>query len=59
MSSVVSLTDAQRKSQSLPPRAVGSDITDPPCLGKEFVRNLATFDLRNAVVETSGQFPRG
>jgi flavin reductase (DIM6/NTAB) family NADH-FMN oxidoreductase RutF len=26
---------------------------------KEFVCNLATFDLRNAVVETSGQFPRG
>jgi flavin reductase (DIM6/NTAB) family NADH-FMN oxidoreductase RutF len=26
---------------------------------KEFVCNLATFDLRHAVVETSGQFPRG
>jgi flavin reductase (DIM6/NTAB) family NADH-FMN oxidoreductase RutF len=26
---------------------------------KEFVCNLATFDLRSAVVETSGQFPRG
>jgi flavin reductase (DIM6/NTAB) family NADH-FMN oxidoreductase RutF len=26
---------------------------------KEFVCNLATFDLRNAMVETSGQFPRG
>jgi flavin reductase (DIM6/NTAB) family NADH-FMN oxidoreductase RutF len=26
---------------------------------KEFVCNLATFDLRNAVVETSGRFPRG
>jgi len=26
---------------------------------KEFVCNLATFDLRKEVVETSGQFPRG
>jgi flavin reductase (DIM6/NTAB) family NADH-FMN oxidoreductase RutF len=26
---------------------------------KEFVCNLATFDLRTAVVETSAQFPRG
>jgi len=26
---------------------------------KEFVCNLATFDLRAAVVETSAQFPRG
>ena len=26
---------------------------------KEFVCNLATFDLRNAVLETSGPFPRG
>jgi flavin reductase (DIM6/NTAB) family NADH-FMN oxidoreductase RutF len=26
---------------------------------REFVCNLATFDLRNAVVETSGLFPRG
>src|SRR5712691_559586 len=26
---------------------------------KEFVCSLATFSLRNAVVETSGQFPRG
>jgi flavin reductase (DIM6/NTAB) family NADH-FMN oxidoreductase RutF len=26
---------------------------------KEFVCSLATFDLRHAVVETSGQFPRG
>jgi flavin reductase (DIM6/NTAB) family NADH-FMN oxidoreductase RutF len=26
---------------------------------KEFVCNLATFELRNAMVETSGQFPRG
>jgi flavin reductase (DIM6/NTAB) family NADH-FMN oxidoreductase RutF len=26
---------------------------------KEFVCNLATFDLRHAVVETSSQFPRG
>jgi hypothetical protein len=47
-------TDAQRNSQSLPPRAVGSDITDAACPGKELVCNLAAFDLRNAVVETSG-----
>src|SRR5262249_32218820 len=32
MSSVVTRTDAQRNSQSLPPRAVGSDITDATCL---------------------------
>ena len=36
MSPVVSRTDAQRNSQSLPPRAVGSGITDATCLSTTF-----------------------
>jgi len=36
MSSVVTRTDAQRNSQSLPPRAVGSDITDATCFSTTF-----------------------
>jgi hypothetical protein len=47
MSPVVSGTDAQRNSQSLPARAVGLDITDATCFSPTFPTGVQILELQS------------
>src|SRR5262249_17741050 len=51
MSSVVTRTDAQRNSQSLPPRAVGSDIRDAIVLASRFTPMWDILSPRSAAAQ--------